>query len=277
MKCNLKKKLILFSFICYCILKAECNQVNGTTGGNVNVTFTFQDLGESSLPQGQICLHKNEVKIGKCHIIGANSAGLGKIEFNNVDVANNNVTLCITNLTLEDTGMYHVVLHNEGEKPLILSNNIYLTVNIFNKTTEMVPSSVHETTGTDSPQPETSEKIPFFIFLSASLIICSICLFVSLLCWFHRTCPRKSDNLLVQNNSTSQQGDCGRPSTLSVSCVEYGELDFHNRPERHDRVKSAELTSKGQDGVEYAAIIFPQQKQTPSGRMRDVQQVAAIR
>ncbi|XP_051979576.1 uncharacterized protein LOC127640908 [Xyrauchen texanus] len=275
MKCNLKKKLILFSFMLHFLIKVEC-EVNGTTGSNVNVTFTFQDLDKGSLPKGHICLHKNENKIENCHKIGANSTGSGKFLFNNVDDVNNTVTLSITNLTTEDTGKYHVVLHNEGKRPLIPSNKIDLTVNLVNKPTDIMPTTVNETTGTAPSEPETSKKISISVFLTASFIIC-ICFFVGLLCWFYRTCPRKSDNLPVQSNSTTQQGGCGRPSTLSVSCVEYGELDFQRRPERHDRGKSAELTSKGQDGVEYAAIIFPQQKQTPSGRMRDIQQVAAIR
>lgn len=72
------------------------------------------------------------------------------------------------------------------------------------------------------------------------------------------------------------QGQCGRSGAVVVSCVEYGELDFQNRPERDDRVKPAEATSKAQDGVEYAAIIFPQQKQT-GGRIRNKQQVLAIK
>ncbi|XP_051549459.1 uncharacterized protein LOC127438152 [Myxocyprinus asiaticus] len=277
MKCNLKKKLILFSFMLHFLIKVECDQVNGTTGGNVNITFTFQDPDKGSLPKGHICLHKNENKIENCHKIGANSTGSGKFLFNNVDNVNNAITLSITNLTIEDKGIYHVVLHNEGKRPLIPSNKIYLTVKLVNKSTENMPTSVNETTGTAPSEPETSKTISISVFLTASFIICICLFFVGLLFWFYRTCPRKSDNLPVQNNSTTQQGGCGTPRTLSVSCVEYGELDFQHRPERHDRGKPAELTSKGQDGVEYAAIIFPQQKQTPSGRMRDIQQVAAIR
>lgn len=56
---------------------------------------------------------------------------------------------------------------------------------------------------------------------------------------------------------------------MTISCVEYGELDFQNRPTRDDKLKPVEVTSNAQDGVEYAAIIFPQHKQTPCGRMRD--------
>ncbi|XP_059399289.1 uncharacterized protein LOC132131279 isoform X2 [Carassius carassius] len=86
-----------------------------------------------------------------------------------------------------------------------------------------------------------------------------------------------AENPPVHTNTTQQQGQCGTSGAVFVSCVEYGELDFQNRPERDDRVEPAETTSKDQDGVEYAAIIFPQQKQPPSGRMRNKQQVPAIK
>lgn len=63
---------------------------------------------------------------------------------------------------------------------------------------------------------------------------------------------------------------------MIVSCVEYGELEFQNRPTRDDKVKPVEVTSNAQDGVEYAAIIFPQKKPTPGGRMRDKKRVHPV-
>ncbi|KAG1941970.1 hypothetical protein F2P79_015702 [Pimephales promelas] len=194
------------------------------------------------------------------------------------DVKNSTVTLHITNLSLEDEGLYQIAVLPDDQNPLIESNKIYITVKLWNKTTETVLTPPPEGVVTTTPKQETSEQKSFIIFFSASLII-FICIFVGILCWFYMTNPRKTDaeNPAVQNNRTTQQGQCGRSGAVVVSCVEYGELDFQNRPERDDRVKPAEATSKAQDGVEYAAIIFPQQKQTPSGRMRNKQQVPAIK
>ncbi|XP_016399545.1 uncharacterized protein LOC107732657 [Sinocyclocheilus rhinocerous] len=274
MKCDLKKKLLLFSFMLYLILNVEStHEVNGTSEENITVKFTLQDpviIKISDKPS----LYKDKNKIGSCKQISPCEE-----KFALSDVENSTVTLHITNLTLEDEGTYHVAVYSEGANPLIESNRIYIKVTLSNTTTETTTTTVHENIVTNSPKLELSEQKPFFIFFSASVII-FICLFVGILCWLFRTHPRKPDaeNPPVHSNrSTQLQGQCGTSGAVFVSCVEYGELDFQNRPERDDRVKPAEATSKAQDGVEYAAIIFPQQKQPPSGRMRNKQQVPAIK
>ncbi|XP_048025250.1 uncharacterized protein LOC125254606 [Megalobrama amblycephala] len=278
MKCYLKKKLLLFSFMLYLILNVEStHEVNGTVEENITVKFTFQDSVINSFPNKPTSLYKNGNKKGYCKQTDkTNRSCSEKCVLS--DVENSTVTLHITNLSLEDEGTYHVVVLADGQNPLIESNRIHITVKLWNKTTEIIPVSLHESLVTNPPKLETSEQKSFIIFFTASLII-FICIFVGILCWFYRTYPRKPDaeNPPVQNNRTKQQGQCGRSGAVFVSCVEYGELDFQNRPERDDRVNPAEATSKAQDGVEYAAIIFPQQKQTPCGRMRNKQQVPAIK
>ncbi|XP_016088441.1 uncharacterized protein [Sinocyclocheilus grahami] len=267
MKRDLKKKLVLFSFMLYLTLNVQStHEVNGTLEESITVNFTFQDSVRNSKPS----LYKNGEKIGTWIEIN-----LCKEKFALSDVENRTVTLHITNLTLEDEGTYHVAVLPDGVNSLFESNTIYIKVKLE---TEKETEAVHESIVTDSPKLESSEQKPFFIFFSALVIIC-ICLFVGILCWLFRTYPRKPDaeNPPVHNNTTQQQGQCGTSGAVFVSCVEYGELDFQNRPERDDKVKPAEATSKAQDGVEYAAIIFPQQKQPPSGRMRNKQQVPAIK
>ncbi|XP_056116525.1 uncharacterized protein LOC130093252 [Rhinichthys klamathensis goyatoka] len=271
MKCDLKKKLLLLAFTLYLSLNVEsAHKVNGTSEANITVEFTFQD----SVVNSFLNLYKNENKKGSCR----QTSSFCSERFVLSDVENSTVTLHITNLSLEDEGLYHLVVLADGQNPLIESNKIYIAVKLWNKTTENVLTPPHEGVVTNPPKQETSEQKSFIIFFSASLLV-FICIFVGILCWFYRTNPRKPDaeNPAVQNNRTTQQGQCGRSGAVVVSCVEYGELDFQNRPERDDRVKPAEATSKAQDGVEYAAIIFPQQKQTPSGRMRNKQQVPAIK
>ncbi|XDV21954.1 hypothetical protein PO909_026944, partial [Leuciscus waleckii] len=244
------------------------HEVNGTSEENITVKFTFQD----SFVDNLLILYKNEKKIGSCKKTFCSE------RFVLSDVGNRSVTLHITNLSLEDEGLYHLVVLADGKTPYIESNRIYIKVKLWNKTTENILTTPHEDVVTNLPKPETSEQKSFIIFFSTSLIIC-ICLLVGILFWFYRTYPRKPDaeNPAVQNNRTTQQGQCGRSGAVVVSCVEYGELDFQNRLERDDRVNHAEATSKAQDGVEYAAIIFPQQKQTPGRRMRNKQQVPAIK
>ncbi|KAF4097985.1 uncharacterized protein LOC131529665 [Onychostoma macrolepis] len=272
MKCDLKKKLLLFSFMLHLILNVEStHQVNGTSEENITVTFTLQDNVIHEISD-KPSLYKNGNKIGSYKEISPEKFALS-------DVENRTVTLHITNLTLEDEGTYQVVVLSRGAVSLIESNTIYIKVTLGNKITETTTTAVHKKVVTNSPKVELSEQKPFFIFFSASVII-FICLFVGILCWLFRTYPRKSDaeNPPVHSNrSTQPQGQCGTSGAVFVSCVEYGELDFQNRSERDDRVKPAEATSKDQDGVEYAAIIFPQQKQPPSGRMRNKQQVPAIK
>ncbi|KAK7127158.1 hypothetical protein R3I94_018369 [Phoxinus phoxinus] len=272
MKCELKNKLLLLTFMLYLILNVESTHEEvsgGTSEENITVKFTFKESFVNSFPY----LYKNDIKKEICKQTYCSK------RFVLSDVENNSVTLHITNLSLEDAGLYNLVVLASGETSFIASNKIYITVKLSNKTTENILTTPHEGVVTDPPKLESSEQKSFIIFISASLIIC-ICIFVGILCWFYRTYLRKPDaeNPAVQNNrTTQQQGQCGRSSAVVVSCVEYGELDFQNRPESNDRVKPAEAISKAQDGVEYAAIIFPQQKQTPSGRMRNKQQVPAIK
>ncbi|KAL1250972.1 hypothetical protein QQF64_018768 [Cirrhinus molitorella] len=272
MKRDLKKKLLLFSFMLYLTLNVESrHEVNGTSEENITVKFTFQDSDINSKPS----VYKNGNKKKSCSQISPCEE-----KFALSDVENSTVTLYITNLTLEDEGLYHVAVLPDGVNPLIESNKIFIKVKLGNKTTETEKGTVTvpECIVTNSPNLDPSEPKPFFIFFSA-LVIVFICLFVSILCWLFRTYPRKPDaeNPSVHNRTTQQQRQCGTSGAVFVSCVEYGELDFQNRPERDDRVKPAEATSKAQDGVEYAAIIFPQQKQTQSGQMRNKQQVPAIK
>ncbi|XP_077058810.1 uncharacterized protein LOC143711305 [Siphateles boraxobius] len=271
MKCE--KKLLLLSFMLYLILNVESTcEVIGTSEENITVKFTFQESVFISNPNPS--LYKNLNKIGSCRQKSSSCSG----RFVLSDVENSTVTLHITNLSLKDEGPYHLVVLPDGKTTFIDSNKIYITVKLWNKTTERIFTPPPESVVTNPPKQEISEQKSFIIIFSASLIIC-LCIIVGILCWFYRTYPTKPDteNPAVQNNRTTQQGQCGRSSAVVVSCVEYGELDFQNRPERDDRVKPAEATSKAQDGVEYAAIIFPQQKQTPSGRMRNKQQVPAIK
>ncbi|XP_067271036.1 CMRF35-like molecule 8 [Pseudorasbora parva] len=275
MKRDLKNKLLLFSFMLSLSLNVQsAHEVNGTSEGNITVDFTFQNSAINSFKTDKITsLYKNGVKKRSCKQTNPSCSE----RFVLGDVENHTVTLHITNVSLEDKGTYYVAVLAGGENPLIESNKIQITVKLGNtKTTETtyLPENVEMTT----PEPKKLEQRSFLIFLIASFII-FICLFVGILYWFYRTYPRKTDveNPPVQNNTTTQQGRCGRSEAVFVSCVEYGELDFQNRPERDDRVKPAEATSKAQDGVEYAAIIFPQQKQAPSGRMRNKQQVPAIK
>ncbi|XP_043078449.1 uncharacterized protein LOC122327284 isoform X2 [Puntigrus tetrazona] len=270
MKCDLKKKLLLSSFILCLILNVESTHVNGTSEENIIVKFTLQEPLFSKVSD-KPALYINGMKKGSCKRISP-----CKEKFALSDVENSTVTLHITNLTLEDEGTYHVAVLSSGFKPLIESNKIYIKVTVGNKTTETTTTAVHDHAATNAPK--LSEQRPFFIFFSATVII-FICLFVGILCWHFRTYPRKPDTETppLHSNRSTQPGQCGTSGAVFVSCVEYGELDFQNRPERDDRVKPAEATSKAQDGVEYAAIIFPQQKQPQSGRMRSKQQVPAIK
>ncbi|XP_018945530.1 uncharacterized protein LOC109073911 isoform X2 [Cyprinus carpio] len=273
MKCDLEKKLLLFSFVLYLILNVEsAHEVNGTSEGNITVKFTLQDPVVNKITD-KPSLYKDGGKIGSCR---QDSPCKEKFAF--IEMENRTVTLHITNLTLEDEGTYYVVVYSDGANPLIESNRIDIKVILGNTTTETTPTAVHENVGTNSPKLELLEQNPFFIFFSASVLI-FICLLVGILWWLFRTYPRKPDaeNPPVHSNRSTQPGQCGTSGAVFVSCVEYGELDFQNRSERDDRVKPAEATSKAQDGVEYAAIIFPQQKQPPRGRMKNKQQVPAIK
>ncbi|XP_042568418.1 uncharacterized protein LOC109103935 [Cyprinus carpio] len=275
MKRDLKKKLVLFSFMFYLTLNVEStHEVNGTSEENITVQFTFQDYVINSKPS----LYKNGKKI-----VSWKESTTLKVKFALSPVENRTVTLNITNLTLEDEGTYHVAVLPDGVNSLFESNKINIKVKLVNKSAETgkETEAVHENIVTNSPKLESSEQKPFLIFFCALVtIFIFICLIVGILCWLIRTYPRKPDaeNPPVHNNTT-QQGQCGTSGAVFVSCVEYGELDFQNRPERDDRVEPAEATSTAQDGVEYAAIIFPQQKQPPSGRMRNnvTQQVPAIK
>ncbi|XP_073793718.1 uncharacterized protein [Danio rerio] len=274
--CRMKrdlKKLLLFSFML--ILVHNVDSLNGTLGENITVRFTFQgcDINSGS---SKLILHKNGHKKETCK----QTEPFCSTNFVFGDVENSTVTLHIMNLTMEHGGEYHVAMRTtncNAEKPLIESNKVYIMVTLPGTTTETVPTSVHESTLT-SQKPETLQQKSFIVFFTASVIII-ISLFVGILCWFYRSYPRKQDaeNPAVQNNRAKQQGQCGRSSPVVVSCVEYGELDFQSRPQRDDRGKAAESTSNEQDGVEYAAIIFPQQKQTPCGRIRNKQQVPAVK
>ncbi|XP_026092187.1 uncharacterized protein LOC113065172 isoform X1 [Carassius auratus] len=274
MKRDLKNKLLLFTFMLYLTLNVESTHVvNGSSEENITVKFTFQDSVIPSKPS----LYKNGEKIATS--IESNDC---RERFALSDVKNQTVTLNITNLTLEDEGTYHVVVLTDGVESIFESNKISIKVKLVNKSaeTDKETEAVHENLGTNSPKLESSEQNSFFIFLSALVtIFIFICLVVGILFWLFRTYPRKPDaeNPPVHTNTTQQQGQCGTSGAVFVSCVEYGELDFQNRPERDDRVEPAETTSKDQDGVEYAAIIFPQQKQPPSGRMRNKPQVPAIK
>ncbi|XP_065115519.1 uncharacterized protein [Paramisgurnus dabryanus] len=277
MKCDHKKFILLLSFAVYLILKVESKHdkditVNVISGDNVTAYFTFKDSGinSTSIP---LNLYKNGKKIGSCKQTNKNC--FERFVISDVD-DNNTATLYIINITSEDDGKYHIGLFADAYYfKAILSNKIFFTVKPCDKTNESSTTSVPKTTVNDSLKPEET-SVQTFIYISASALM-FICIFVGLLCWFHRTCPRKSatDNPQAQSNGTTQ-GDFGRSGGVSVSCVEYGELDFQNRPARDDRVKHAEVTSKDQDSVEYAAIIFPQQKQIPGGRMRDNQRAHPV-
>ncbi|XP_026053619.1 uncharacterized protein LOC113039762 isoform X1 [Carassius auratus] len=274
MKRDLKNKLLLFSFMLHSILKVEsAHEVNGTLEENITVKFTLQVPVINKI-NDNLALYKDGKKIVnlKHNIPCKEKFALHRVE-------NSTVTLHITNLTLEDEGKYHVAVYSHGANPLIESNTINIKVILGYTTTESTTTAVYENVVNSSPTLELSEQKTFLIFFSAAVII-FIGLFVGILCWLFRTHPRKADaeNPPVHSNrSTQPQGQCGTSGAVFVSCVEYGELDFQNRPERNDKVKPAEATSKAQDGVEYAAIIFPQQKQPPSGRMRNKQQVPAIK
>nr|XP_055074768.1 uncharacterized protein LOC129454309 [Misgurnus anguillicaudatus] len=274
MKCDHKKFILLLSFAVYLILKVESKHekeitVSVITGDNVTANFTFKHSGINS-PSSVLTLYKNDNKIESCKQTTKNC--FVRFVISNVD-ENNTATLYIINITSEDDGKYYIGLHDDV-KPMIISNEIF-TIKPRDKTNESSTTSVPKTTVNDSPKPEET-SVQTFIYISASVLM-FICIFVGLLCWFHRTCSRKpaTDNPQAQSNGTTQ-GDLGRSGGVSVSCVEYGELDFQNRPTRDDRVKHAEVTSKDQDSVEYAAIIFPQQKQIPGGRMRDNQRAHPV-
>ncbi|KAI7791411.1 uncharacterized protein LOC130548982 [Triplophysa rosa] len=272
MKCDLKKTLIQLLFMVYSILKAESRYdnsitVHGITGENVTVNFKFEDPGINSLSSMPL-LHKNDQKIGSCKQTSKHC--LARFVLSDVD-DNSTATLYIINITLEDEGRYHVSLHFDGAKPLVLSNKITFAVKPRNITNENRTSL---NTKGDIIKPETSKAQTFFIYISASVIL-FICLCMALLSWLLWIYSRKQDNPQTQSNGSTER-DCRRPDAVTVSCVEYGELDFQNRPTRDDKVKPVEVTSNAQDGVEYAAIIFPQQKQTPGGRMRDKQRVHPV-
>lgn len=101
------------------------HEVNGTSEENIMVKFTLNS-DSNSKPS----LYKNGEKKGVCKQISPCNE-----KFALSDVENSIVTLHITNLTLEDEGMYHVAVLPDKNNPFIESNKIYIRVKVGNKTT----------------------------------------------------------------------------------------------------------------------------------------------
>lgn len=122
------KQLNLLKWQCDFFISVEStHEVNGTSEENITVKFTFQDSFVNSFPS----LYKNEVKKGSCN----QRSSFCSERFVLSDVENSSVTLHITNLSLEDAGLYHLVVLADGKTPLIESNKIYIKVKLWNKTT----------------------------------------------------------------------------------------------------------------------------------------------
>ncbi|XP_017537378.1 uncharacterized protein LOC108410688 [Pygocentrus nattereri] len=240
-------------------LGVASDHVNGTVGENLNLTFEFSH-GDSISAEQKFNVYRNEMKIGHFPntVNLCNSSAVGPKQ--NLCVTKppaRKTTLLFTNLTVNDSGVYHLTVFAENQIQLIISSTrVNLTVHPgLSVTTVSAPtSSTNNNSSSIKSQPEMISR--YLIF--STLVFTPVLLLAGLLVWFCRTYRRKSDDTPDLNAHAAQQGTCPVSTSMpSVSCVEYGVLDFQSRPNRPERHSNPEAAD---GGVEYAAIMFPPQK-----------------
>ncbi|XP_036442814.1 uncharacterized protein LOC118819219 [Colossoma macropomum] len=241
-------------------LSVELDHVEGTVGENLKITFEFSSRGINA--EESFNVYRDEKKIGHFpNTISpcSSSAAAPKQNLCIADTSLRKRILLFTNLTANDSGVYHLSVFMENQvTPVVTSTKVNLTLTVhpgLNVTTVSAPtSSTNNNSSSIKSQPEMISR--YLIF--STLVFTPVLVLAGLLVWFCRTYGRKSDDTPALNASTAQQGICPVSTAVpSVSCVEYGVLDFQNRPNRPERHSNPEAAD---GGVEYAAIMFPPQK-----------------
>ncbi|KAL6469568.1 hypothetical protein MHYP_G00230920 [Metynnis hypsauchen] len=240
-------------------LSVASDHVNGTVGENLNLTFEFSSSDSISAEQ-KFSVYRNDMKIGhfpNTMSLCTSPAAVPKQNLCVTKPPSRKTTLLFTNLTVNDSGVYHLTVFVENQiLPVISSTRVNLTVHPgLSVTTVSAPtSSTNNNSSSIKSQPEMISR--YLIF--STLVFTPVLLLACLLVWFCRTYGRKSDDTPALNARAAQQGICSVSTAVpSVSCVEYGVLDFQNRPNRPERHSNPEAAD---GGVEYAAIMFPPQK-----------------
>ncbi|KAL7866976.1 hypothetical protein AOLI_G00147900 [Acnodon oligacanthus] len=256
---NSQTALALVLVLLHSSLSVASDHANGTVGENLKLTFEFSSSDSINVQQ-KFNVYRNEMKIGhfpNTVSLCTSSAAALKQNLCVTNPPSRKTTLFFTNLTVNDSGVYHLTMFVENQiQNVISSTKVNLTVHPgLSVTTVSAPtSSTNNNSSSIKSQPEMISRYLIFSTLVFTLVL----LLAGLLVWFCRTYRRKSDDTPALNTHAAQQGICPVSTAVpSVSCVEYGVLDFQNRPNRPERHSNPEVAD---GGVEYAAIMFPPQK-----------------
>ncbi|KAI4901560.1 hypothetical protein NFI96_011366, partial [Prochilodus magdalenae] len=242
------------SYLSFFFLSGESNHVEVNVREDSELTFEFA----SCCAKEKFELYKEDRKIGSSPstIRRCLPPAAAPTQFCIIRVFSYNITLLFSNLTVNSSGLYHLVVYVENQKEsVIFSNRVNLTV------TEPTVPTVSEPTSTTSNNSSLvrSQSDTLSRYICSTVMISLVLALVGLLVWFCRIYRRESGDTPALTANTAQQGICPVSSTVpAVSCIEYGVLDFQNQPNRPERYSNPEV---GDRDVEYAAIMFPPRKQ----------------
>ncbi|XP_007234065.3 uncharacterized protein LOC103025409 [Astyanax mexicanus] len=252
--------LLLLVLLQLSLIESDLTTRFATRAGQ-NIPIPFQFVSNSNIEKpDHLYVYKNDLKIRSLPNVSSSChppAPVQKqIDFCIVNTSSSLITLLFINPAVNDSGTYHLAFYFGN---IIESKKINLTVHPGDVTTAQVLTSNNNNNNnniTSSTHTDPSRTISQWIVFSI-LVTSLVLVVVGLLVWFCRTYRIKSDaDPPAPNPNITQQGGCPKSSTVPVvSCVEYGVLDFQNRPVRPERC-SREVEA----GVEYAAIMFPPQK-----------------
>ncbi|XP_072517019.1 uncharacterized protein [Salminus brasiliensis] len=234
--------------------------VEGRAGKDLETTFTFRS---SITNRNSLSVQRDKTKIknfleNKISCLPSPPAQKQQIDFCIRKKSSTEITLRFINPAANDTGIYDLVAYFDNHLlPFIESSKINLTIHPSDVTTTPALTSSNKY-NSSSPHMHPSRTILHWIIFIA-IVTTLVLVLAGLLVWFFRTYRTKSGDTPAPNPSAAQQGSCPKTNAVPVvSCVEYGVLDFQNRPSRPER-RSREVEVDA-EGVEYAAIMFPPQK-----------------
>ncbi|KAG9343395.1 hypothetical protein JZ751_014377 [Albula glossodonta] len=171
----------------------------------------------------------------------------------NFTMAAHEAILRITNLTAEDTGVYHVDFFIGGGD-YIKSKEHILIIRPKEKIREPTTTSNYiDSVLSESPPSGTPPGSPVYISIIIGFVVSIMFLTAVLLGWLYFTHNQGRDCHVPQAPSSMCQ-----VNGEECSSVEYGVLDFQNRPasREKDRDRDSAPVRQSQDSVEYSTITF---------------------
>ncbi|KAG7456926.1 hypothetical protein MATL_G00241090 [Megalops atlanticus] len=239
--------LVLLTFTEH-IQAEETERIKRIKGTEVRIQFKFNQKINDSTTVKFTNLYMNGSKIDV-----ANSNGTDRRR--NFSMTAYMPVLKITNLSETDVGVYHASLFlSDRAMSVIESKKVLLIIQWGDNITESPPTYNHTRTVTsETPPPGT----PLYVHIISVLVVTIVVLSTVLLWWLYLTNNKSPDCQLPQGPCTKCQVTGEPPSSLPVSTIEYGVLDFHSRPgEREADRRSASEEPPPRDSVEYSTITF---------------------